>query len=152
MRRFELNEFHQRATDALSRVPARDEEVVNVPRALDIRIADRPALNLCHEWVDSPNAIRPEITIKVCWRPCVDLFFGVIATRNEMNRGVIDLEERCLFTGLEAADMHDALSKANDKGNRAADESETEDQSACRPVRLTATLSASSMTRRRKYE
>ena len=107
MRRFELDEFHQRATDALSRVPARDEGVViNVPRALDIRIADRPTLNLCHEWVDSPNAIRPEMTIKVCWRPCVDLFFGVIATRNEMNRGVIDLEERCLFARPEAADMH----------------------------------------------
>ena len=141
MHRFRLKEFHQRATDALSGVPARDEEVVNVPGALDIRVANRPAFNLCYEWVDSPNAIHPKVAIKVCWRPCVDLFFGVIATGNEMNRGVIDLEKSFLFAKIEAADTHGTrFLRPNVEGNRPADEMRTEDQSMCRRVRLTVRL------------
>lgn len=71
------------------RMGTRHKKLVDEPILLHIRIADDLVINLDNKWANFPNSIGPQVFIKVCRRPCFDLFRGVVLRRENMNNELL---------------------------------------------------------------
>lgn len=87
-------------------MPARHKKVINVPCLLYICVANQLAFDLSNKRIDSLYSLDPELAFQTGWGPCVDLFFCVVATRDEVDRRMIDTKERKLFAKIETTYAH----------------------------------------------
>ena len=97
---------HEQATDALPRVVPRNEEVVDVASRLQVCIADDLTILLDDERIDGLHAPTPEVRIDIFRCPGPNLITRVVASRNQVNRGVEHAPECVLVAWTKASNQH----------------------------------------------
>ncbi len=76
---FFVNMFHQQGPNTLSRMAARDEEMVYVTTRLNVCVCHNCFLMLDDKRKQISHMASPQLGVDICWRPCFYLLWCVVS-------------------------------------------------------------------------